>query len=93
MEPLLEDPYTGHRHILCGSAINSIWLCWAGCWQAEKRFFPVFEERALAGRVTGLAAEILSRGNYIVTDSEENLAMVSRQKGLETDGQKEYSAL
>lgn len=48
----------------------------------RKTCFSIFERRfPLDGNKS--AAEILSRGNYIVTDSEENLAMISRQEGLE----------
>ena len=48
----------------------------------RKTCFSIFERRfPLDGNKS--AAEILSRGNYIVTDSEENLAMISRQESLE----------
>lgn len=53
----------------------------------RKTCFSVFEKRfPLDGNQE--AAEILSRGNYIVTDSEENLAMISGQKGLENISKK-----
>ncbi len=53
----------------------------------RKTCFSVFEKRLpLDGGRT--AVEILSHGDYIVTDSEENLAMISRQKGLEEIGKK-----
>jgi len=48
----------------------------------RKMIYSVFGKRfPLEGNEAAL--EILSRGNYIVTDSEDNLALVSRQKGLE----------
>lgn len=48
----------------------------------RKMIYSVFGKRfPLDGNEAAL--EILSRGNYIVTDSEDNLALVSRQKGLE----------
>ncbi len=53
----------------------------------RKTCFSIFENRfPLDGKQE--AVEILSRGDYIVTDSEENLAMISRQKGLETMAKK-----
>jgi len=53
----------------------------------RKTCFSVFERRfPLDGNQA--AAQILSRGNYIVTDSEKNLAMISRQKGLENVAKK-----
>lgn len=53
----------------------------------RKTCFSVFENRfPLDGNQA--AVEILSQGDYIVTDSEENLAMVSRQKGLENTAKK-----
>ena len=49
--------------------------------------FSVFGKRlSLDGNQE--AVEILSRGNYIVTDSEENLAVISRQTGLESIAKK-----
>lgn len=48
----------------------------------RKTCFSVFENRfSLDGKPE--AVELLSHGEYIVTDSEENLAMISRQKGLD----------
>ena len=53
----------------------------------RKTCFSLFEKRfPLDGNQD--AVEILSRGNYIVTDSEETLVMVSRQKGLENMAKK-----
>lgn len=53
----------------------------------RKTCFSVFENRfPLDGNQE--AVELLSRGDYIVTDSEENLAMISRQKGLENTAKK-----
>lgn len=53
----------------------------------RKTCFSVFGKRfPLDGNEA--AVKILSRGNYIVTDSEENLAIISRQKGLENTPKK-----
>lgn len=49
----------------------------------RKTCFSVFEKR-LPLDASGTAVETLSHGDYIVTDSEENLAILSRQKGLES---------
>ena len=53
----------------------------------RKICYSVFGERLLLDGNEG-AAELLSHGNYIVADSRENLAMVSRQKGLEAVAKK-----
>ncbi len=53
----------------------------------RKTCFSIFENRfPLDGKQA--AVEVLSNGAYIVTDSEENLAMISRQKGLENTAKK-----
>ncbi|MCI9570534.1 MAG: accessory Sec system protein Asp1 [Lachnospiraceae bacterium] len=93
MEEVIEEVFgaalgtTQDTDIFC-AAVHQQHLALLGRLLAgRKTIFSVFEERALLDG-NRAAAEILSRGNYIVTDSEENLAMVSRQKGLEQTAKK-----
>ncbi len=93
MEEVIEEVFkkaletTRHADMFC-AAVHPQHLGLLGRLLAgRKTCFSVFENRfPLDGNQA--AVEILSRGDYIVTDSEENLAMISRQKGLENAAKK-----
>ena len=88
MEEVIEEVFraaletTQDRDMFC-AAVHPQHLALLDRLLANRKIcFSIFEKRfPLDG--SKAAEEILSHGNYIVTDSEENLAIVSRQRGLE----------
>lgn len=93
MEEVIEEVFgaaletTQNEDIFC-SAVHQQHLALLDRLLAERKTcFSVFGKRfPLDGNEA--AVKILSQGNYIVTDSEENLAIISKQKGLEKTNKK-----
>lgn len=93
MEEVIEEVFgtalgmTQNTDMFC-AAVHQQHLALLGRLLADRKtIFSVFGIRfPLDGN--RMAAEILSHGNYIVTDSEENLDVIARQKGLEHTAKK-----